>query len=129
MDPATPSNLDQRRVLGDLSPNTKTLSRASTAADFRSPKILFEVEEPTPRRAPVKLSSTPKNSDRRSLARTGQKRKIEQVDGPAESIFQGTQCARDRAEDEIRSVQATATGDQTPSPSVTVCHSRPTSLQ
>ena len=107
--PRTPSKLEERRVLGDLSPNAKIGSRTPTAADFRSPKILLEAEEKTPKFPPVGLFHTSKSSSTPTPLRTGQKRRIEHVDGSAESPTQGVGRTRNRAEDEIKSVQAAVT--------------------
>ena len=115
-----PTQLDERRVLGDLSPNAKVVSRTPTAADFRNPKLLLEEGDQTPRLPPVGLFNNPRPNSRSSPVRTGQKRTIEQVDGPLGSPTQDTRWARTRAENEITSVQATAALATSRSPSTQV---------
>ncbi|KAI9664078.1 MAG: hypothetical protein M1821_007569 [Bathelium mastoideum] len=118
MGPGTPSKLDERRVLGNLSPNTKIGSRTPTAADFRNPKLLFTEEAKTPSLPPVGLFSSPTTDSTITPVRTGQKRRIDQVDDPADSPDRDTRTSRDRAEDEIKSVQANAADALLHSPSV-----------
>ncbi|KAL9094637.1 MAG: hypothetical protein Q9165_003197 [Trypethelium subeluteriae] len=114
----TPSKLDERRVLGDLSPNSKITSKTSTAADFRSSKALCEAEHKTLKFPPMELSTTGNATCRPSPVQMAQKRRIDQVDGYVERPVQGVKSVRDRAEDEIRSAQASDLQAPPRSPSV-----------
>ncbi|KAI9703042.1 MAG: hypothetical protein M1820_006033 [Bogoriella megaspora] len=105
MGSSTPSKHETRRVLGDLSPNSKVDSRTPTAADFRSTKSLFTGESNTPKFPRMGLLNTPTTSARSSPLRTAKKRTIDQVDGPIESPSHTLRRAGDRAEDELKSVQ------------------------
>ncbi|KAF2229820.1 hypothetical protein EV356DRAFT_520584 [Viridothelium virens] len=119
MGSGTPSKLDERRVLGDLSPNSKIVSKTSTVADFRSSKALFEAEHKTLQLFPsVELSTAADASRQPSPMRIGQKRRIDQVDGYVECPVQGVKNVRDRAEDEIKSAQSSDPQAPPCSPSV-----------
>ncbi|KAL9080136.1 MAG: hypothetical protein Q9157_001042 [Trypethelium eluteriae] len=121
MGSGTPSKLDERRVLGDLSPNSKIVSKTSTVADFRSSKALFEAEHKTLQLFPsVELSTAADASRQPSPMRIGQKRRIDQVDGYVECPVQGVKNVRDRAEDEIKSAQSSDPQAPPCSPSVSV---------